>query len=493
MLGTFRRSILQKPCKSYLDQCIRAYLSTQLQEPNEPRVVTTIPGPNSLRLKQELDSIQLSSAIQLFVDYDKSVGNYLVDADGNAFLDIYSQISSIPLGYNHPALVKAVTDPKNLATFVNRPALGILPPKDFIEKLKSALLSIAPKGLSEVQTMACGSCSIENALKAACFWYQNKTRKGEPPSALDLESSLSNQTPGAPKLSVMSFKGGFHGRTFGALSCTHSKPIHKLDVPAFDWPIATYPIYKYPLQEHRVENDKIDDHCLQEVQSLIDEYNQKGVPVAALVIEPIQGEGGDNHGSAKFFQGLRKLCTKNGVAFIIDEVQTGGGPTGKMWAHEHFNLDDSPDIVTFSKKLQIGGFFYKKPFRPDQPYRIFNTWLGDPTKLVLLEQVVKEIKEQNLIDNIAKTGDYMLKGLVTLQQKYPNILLNARGKGTFCAIDFKTSELRDQAIKVLHKNGVHCGGSGSASLRVRTTLTFNTTHVDLFLNRFQLSLKQMSN
>lgn len=127
--------------------------------------MTEYPGPNSNKLRKELNQIQNADAIQLFIDYNKSIGNYIVDVDGNTYLDIYSQISSIPLGYNHPALVKAVQDPKNISSFINRPALGILPPKDFTNQLQAALLSVAPKGFTEVQTMACGSCSVENALK----------------------------------------------------------------------------------------------------------------------------------------------------------------------------------------------------------------------------------------------------------------------------------------------------------------------------------------
>ena len=134
-------------------------------EPKGPNVLTEIPGPRSIELRQELNKIQNASAIQLFVDFDKSIGNYLVDVDGNTFLDIYSQISSIPLGYNHPSMINAVKDPKNISAFINRPALGILPPHDFTKMLQSSLMSVAPKGLNQVQTMACGSCSVENALK----------------------------------------------------------------------------------------------------------------------------------------------------------------------------------------------------------------------------------------------------------------------------------------------------------------------------------------
>lgn len=107
--------------------------------------------------------------------------------------------------------------------------------------------------------------------------------------------------------------------------------------------------------------------------------------------------------------------------------------------------------------MLIGGFFYKHPFRPDKPYRIFNTWLGDPSKLVLLQEVVKEIKKENLLSKIAQTGEHLLKGLERAQSQFPNLVLNARGKGTFCAIDFKTPELRDKAIKVTHRRNTRAG------------------------------------
>jgi len=141
--------------------------------------------------------------------------------------------------------------------------------------------------------------------------------------------------------------------------------------------------------------------------------------------------------------------------------------------------------------MLIGGFFYKHPFRPDKPYRIFNTWLGDPGKLVLLEETVKVIKQEQLVEKTAKTGEYLLQGLKSAEKKHSNLVLNSRGLGTFCALDFQTAQLRDKAIRSLHQNGIHCGGSGERTLRIRTTLTFNNGHVDLFLDRLDRVLNML--
>lgn len=207
--------------------------------------------------------------------------------------------------------------------------------------------------------MMCGSCSNENAFKNMFIAYRRKKR-GENVdfSEEELTSCMVNQPPGAPKLSILSFHGAFHGRTLGALSTTHSKAIHKLDIPSFDWPIAHFPKYKYPLEENVRENKAEDEKCLAEVEELFEIYEKKCNPVAGVIVEPIQSEGGDNEASPEFFQGLQKIVKKNCAALLMDEVQTGGGPTGKMWCHEYFNLECPPDIVTFSKKMLLGGYFH---------------------------------------------------------------------------------------------------------------------------------------
>lgn len=268
-----------------------------------------------------------------------------------------------------------------------------------------------------------------------------------------MNSCMINQAPGAPKLSILSFHGAFHGRTLGALSTTHSKYIHKIDVPSFDWPIAAFPQYKYPLAENVRENKAEDERCLAEVEDLICQYAKKDIPVAGIIVEPIQSEGGDNEASPEFFQGLQRIAKKHGSALLIDEVQTGGGPTGKMWCHEHFNLPSAPDIVTFSKKMQLGGYYHTDEMKPPQPFRVFNTWMGDPGKLILLEAVINVIKRDALLDNVTKVGEKLKQGLFKAQNEFPHLLNSARGRGTFLAINCKDAKLRDDIVNRLKQKG----------------------------------------
>jgi len=422
------------------------------------------------------------SSVALFCDYERSYGNYLTDVDGNTLLDCFMQISSIPLGYNHPAIIDALRDESNLTAMANRPALGHFPSADWVDRIRRSLMSVAPAGMSQVYPMMCGTCSNENGIKLMFMKYMHDQRGGRTEfTQEELNTTLKHQGPGSPKLSILSFSNGFHGRTLGLLSCSNSRPIQGVDIPTMPFPKAAFPKYKYPLEEFVAENKAEDERCLADMEEKIIQATIDGVPVAGVICEPLQAEGGDFHGSAEFFQGMEAVCRKYNISLMIDEVQTGGGGTGKMWAHEHFGI--SPDVVSFSKKMLSGGIYHKLSHRPPHPGRIVNTWVGDPHKILLLEQVVKTIKKESLLDLVTDSGNIMLDGLKELEQRYPHLLNSARSMGTMAAVDCKTEQARDKIVNELKQVGINVGGCGKSTLRIRPALIFAPKHVHIFLDK----------
>ncbi|KAJ3579114.1 hypothetical protein NPX13_g1451 [Xylaria arbuscula] len=449
-------------------------------EPEGPVLKTEIPGPKSKEVIAKLDKVFDTRSLNMLADYTQSTGNYIVDPDGNKLLDVYAQIASIPIGYNNPALKKVAESPEMVSSIINRPALGNFPSHDWAEILETGILKVAPPGLNQVFTAMAGSDANETAYKAAFMWRRQKERGGPAVEFTEeeLESSMNNQSPGASQLSILSFKTAFHGRLFGSLSTTRSKPIHKMDIPAFDWPQATFPQLKYPLEEHAEENAKAEADSLAEVEHLIKNYH---VPPCAVIVEPIQSEGGDNHASPDFFRKLREITKKHEVLLIVDEVQTGVGATGKFWAHEHWDLPSPPDMVTFSKKAQTAGYYFGDPsLRPNKPYRQFNTWMGDPARALLFRGIIDEVQRLGLVEHTAKVGEYLYGKLEALASKYPGQIQNLRGKGqgTFIAFD---NPNRDEFLKKAKKFGINIGGSGTSAVRLRPMLIFEQQHADILL------------
>lgn len=457
-------------------------------EPSAPSLQTAIPGPKNKAAAADLDEVFDVRSLNMLADYTQSVGNYIADLDGNKLLDVYAQIASIPVGYNNPHLKEATQSPEMLNALINRPALGNFPSAEWSEILRTGALKAAPKGLNQVFTALSGSDANETAYKAA-FMYYRQLQRGGPEVEFteeELMSTMDNQGPGSPQLSILSFKSAFHGRLFGSLSTTRSKPIHKLDIPAFDWPQASFPALKYPLEEHVQENAAEEKRCLEEVERLIKEYHN---PVAAVVVEPIQSEGGDNHASPAFFQGLRDITKRTNVLFIVDEVQTGIGATGKFWAHDHWNLTTPPDMVTFSKKAQTAGYYFGNPaLRPNKPYRQFNTWMGDPARALIYRGIIEEVERLGLVEHTRITGDYLYSGLERLASKYPEHFLNLRGKGQGTFIAWDTPK-RDEFLAKAKTVGVNIGGSGAAAIRLRPMLVFQKHHADILLESIEKIIK----
>ncbi|GAA5975502.1 hypothetical protein JCM5350_002633 [Sporobolomyces pararoseus] len=485
--------------RTYATEASFASSSIFPSEPTSPNVKTSaIPGPKSLEASKVIDSFQDNRTHVVVADYAKSQGNYLADVDGNEMLDVFSQIASISIGYNNPELFKLAKTDEFAIAAMNRPALGSFPNADWSKTIHDGLLSVAPKGTPHLFTQMCGSCANEGALKAAFMAYRARQRgesKQEGFSADELSSCMKNATPGTPDLVCLSFKSAFHGRLFGSLSLTRSKAIHKLDIPAFDWPAVSFPKIKYPLEEFEAENAESESRAIAEVEECIIEWSKKGKNVAALIVEPIQSEGGDNHASPNFFKALRTITREHGVYLIVDEVQTGVGATGTFWAHEKWNLQHPPDFVTFSKKMQAAGFYHAPETRASLPYRNYNTWMGDPIRALQAREMISFIKSHDLVSHTASIGSKLFSSLSSFASQYPRIMQNLRGKneGTFISFDCDTPETRDRFVGEMRKVGVVMGGCGDRAVRLRPMLIFGEKQLEVLLEKMEGVLKTLEN
>ncbi|KAJ1944547.1 hypothetical protein EC988_005959, partial [Linderina pennispora] len=170
---------------------------------------------------------------------------------------------------------------------------------------------------------------------------------------------------------------------------------------------------------------------------------------------------------------------------------TGCAATGTFWAHEQWNLQTPPDMVTFSKKMQAAGFYHTRALVPDQAYRNFNTWMGDPSRALIAKAIVDEVRAKGLVQQVQEVGKYLKGHLEPLAVRYPRVIKNVRGAGTFLAFDCPTAELRAELLELMKNEGVNMGGSGETSVRFRPMLTLTKAHVNVFLTRFESVLNKL--
>jgi 4-aminobutyrate aminotransferase/(S)-3-amino-2-methylpropionate transaminase len=426
----------------------------------------------------------------LVIDDAASEGVYMTDVDGNVLLDMFSSFALGALGYNHPAL-RAVTESEAFARAAANPTSTpfITTPGwfDVLEGLERYKPSWA-------KTMFCvdaGGEGVESGLKAAFIRHgeRERERAGTSVDPLGLPESEQREildNAGADAV-VVSFSGAFHGRGFGPLSATHSKVIHKADIPAFGWPVVSFPDNHFPLDQHAEENERREQKALGVLEHILERFQGR---VAAVLIEPVQSEGGDRHASPAFFQGVERLTRAAGAALMLDEVQTGAGISGTIWAHEQLGV--TPDLMSFGKKMQMGGFFANEAYTITQFGRMYQTRNGDRARGMLALATLRAIEEGGLLENVKQTGAYFLQRLEELASRHPELVSQARGRGFLLAFDMPSPEVRNDFLRRCREQGVFATYTGSQSVRLRPHLITTQADVDVAASVFDAVLGEMT-
>ena len=271
---------------------------------------------SSNKIRKEIGKSILADGMNPIIDLEKSHGSWLVDArDGKQYLDLFSMFASMPVGYNHPYMIE--NKDRLLSSAINKPTNSDVYSEEMAIFTATMKKIAQPDYLPYSFFVEGGALGVENALKAAFDW---KVRKN---------LSKGNGEKGSK---ILHYRDCFHGRTGYTMSLTHSPDKRKtMYYPKFDWPRIDNPSISFPLSNDKlVEIEKKERDSIDQIKNaLIKNPND----IAGLIIEPIQGEGGDNHFRDEYFAKLRELANENEFLLIYDEVQTGVGITGKMWAH----------------------------------------------------------------------------------------------------------------------------------------------------------------
>src|SRR5438093_137616 len=422
----------------------------------------------------EAASRSLFFSLPVAFDPAESVGPYLAVVDRDQagqpyrFLDMGALLATQAFGENDPAVVQAILEslPFVISRYAHSEYETVLS-----LRLKAELNRIAPVGTPHHFVVNTGGEAVENAIKAVLL---NRVMTSE----------------GGDGGFIVSFEGAFHGRTLGSLAVTHRKKA-RVGFPTFDWPHITFPVEeasspketarreerslkqlwdllvsgRLPQADkskdiYRREMDALDEFLAQPGQDLnsflqaqraklSSDVVRRSRRVAGVLVEPIQGEGGVRLTSARFMRKLRLLTRIYDVPLIFDEVQTGGGMTGRLWAHELFDLPCPPGLVTWAKKAPHGVLFVSETLATFfQEEKKFNTtWEGDSVGMVRLLAVLDKLD----LDQVRRTGERARAGLDALTREYREILKNVRGAGVMLGIEVMRADwcdtLRDRAFR----------------------------------------------
>jgi len=422
----------------------------------------------------------LADGFDFVLDLEKSEGVYIYDSrHGKRLLDFFSFFATNPVGMNHPGMKTPEFTKKLLRAALHNPSNSDVYTVEMAEFVETFGTHAMPAHLPHLFLVAGGTLGVENALKAAFDW---KVRK-----------NFSRGYREERGHKVLHFEQAFHGRSGYTLSLTNTTDARKTAYfPKFDWPRVLNPKVRFPLHEVNLR-----DLQARETLSLAQirrSFERNPDDIAAIIIEPIQGEGGDNHFRKEFFLELRRIADEFEAMLIFDEVQAGLGLTGKMWSHEHYDV--KPDMVAFGKKTQVCGFIAGT--RIDEiednvfhvSSRLNSTWGGTLVDMVRSGRYLEIMAEEKLLENATTRGAELLAGLEAMMREFPDTVSNARGKGLMCAFDFSSTELRDKVIAKAYEDGVIVIASGPTSIRFRPPLVVTKEAIAEGLEKLRASIKK---
>jgi len=412
-------------------------------------------------VQASLNKHLLADGFDLTFDMEKSKGVHIYDAKYNrTLLDFFTCFASVPLGYNHPKMINDEVFKKNLMlAALTNPSNSDIYTTQYAQFVDTFDRIGIPEYLPHAFFISGGSLAIENAIKVAMDWKVQK-----------------NFARGYTKergFQVIHFEHAFHGRSGYTLSLTNTQPVKTKWFAKFDWPRVSTPYMNFPYSDTNHEDLlRREELSIAQIKKAFEDNKDD---ICAIIIEPIQSEGGDNHLRKEFMEKLRQLADENEAMLIYDEIQTGVGLTGKFWCHEHFGENARPDIIAFGKKMQVCGILASK--RVDEvennvfkiSSRINSTWGGSLVDMVRSSKIMEIIKEDNLCENAAQMGEYLQNQLLDIASRH-SIITNVRGRGLLTAFDFPDKATRDNFISQGMENNVMYLGCGTKSVRFRPAL-----------------------
>jgi L-lysine 6-transaminase len=404
----------------------------------------------------------LVDGFHLVIDLEKSHGSTIVGAlEGKEYLDCYGYFATLPLGHNHPKMEDEGFRKTLMTAALANPANSDMYSRQFAAFVQMFREKAVPEPFRHLFFIAGGALAVENAMKAAFDWKAHKNR------ARGIEG-------GADK--ILHFKDAFHGRSGYTLSVTNTDPTKTRDFPKFDWPRISSPFIEPGLDDAGMDAKEAATFAEIEQAFAKDPHG-----IAGILIEPIQCEGGDHHFRPSFFAGLRALADTHEALLLFDEVQTGVGATGTMWAYEQTGV--TPDIIAFGKKTQVCGIMSterideveQNVFRVSS--RINSTWGGNLVDMVRCARYLEVIEEDGLVAQSARVGAYLKRGLEALAADFP-VITNVRGQGLLLAMDLPDGDTRGKVRMGCWDRGLAVLVCGPRSIRFRPPLVFSEADAD---------------